>query len=72
MDKLVKTLGIDALSKAQVSRMAADLDQLVENFRHRPLDAAGRFTFVAADVSTMKVREGGPFVPDSLTSPTAN
>ena len=59
MDKLVKTLGIDALSKSQVSRMAADLDQLVEEFRHRPLDAAGPFTFVAADALTMKVREGG-------------
>jgi putative transposase len=59
MDKLVKTLGIDTLSKSQVSRMAADLDQLVAEFRHRPLDAAGRFTFVAADALTMKVREGG-------------
>ena len=59
MDKLVKTLGIDSLSKSQVSRMAADLDQLVEEFRHRPLDAVGPFTFVAADALTMKVREGG-------------
>ena len=59
MDKLVKTLGIDSLSKSQVSRMSADLDQLVEEFRHRPLDAAGPFTFVAADALTMKVREGG-------------
>ena len=59
MDKLVKTLGIDALSKSQVSRMAADLDEHVEQFRHRPLDAAGPFTFVAADALTMKVREGG-------------
>ena len=62
MDKLVKTLGIDSLSKSQVSRMAADLDQLVEEFRHRPLDAAGPFTFVAADALAMKVREGGPVV----------
>src|SRR5699024_9791124 len=28
MDKLVKTLGIDSLSKSQVSRMASDLDQI--------------------------------------------
>ena len=62
MDKLVKTLGIDSLSKTQVSRMAADLDQIVEEFRHRPLDAAGPFTFVAADALTMKVREGGRVV----------
>lgn len=59
MDKLVKTLGINSLSKSQVSRMAADLDEHVEQFRHRPLDEAGPFTFVAADALTMKVREGG-------------
>lgn len=59
MDKLVKTLGIDSLSKSQVSRMAADLDSIVEDFRHRPLGDAGPFTFVTADALTMKVREGG-------------
>ena len=59
MDKLVKTLGIHSLSKSQVSRMAADLDEHVEQFRHRPLGDAGPFTFVAADALTMKVREGG-------------
>jgi len=59
MDKLVKQLGIDGLSKSQVSRMAADLDEHVAAFRHRPLDEAGPFTFVAADALTMKVREGG-------------
>ena len=59
MDKLVKTLGINALSKSQVSRMATELDEHVDQFRHRPLDEAGPFTFVAADALTMKVREGG-------------
>ncbi len=59
MDKLVKTLGINSLSKSQVSRMAAGLDEHVEQFRHRPLDEAGPFTFVSADALTMKVREGG-------------
>ncbi|TLP89041.1 IS256 family transposase, partial [Nesterenkonia salmonea] len=59
MDKLVKQLGIDSLSKSQVSRMAEDLDEHVADFRTRPLDAAGPFTFVAADALTMKVREGG-------------
>ena len=62
MDKLVKTLGIDSLSKSQVSRMASDLDQIVEDFRHRPLADAGPFTFVSADALTMKVREGGRVV----------
>jgi transposase-like protein len=39
MDKLVKTLGIDSLSKSQVSRMAVEVDEHLEQFRHRPLDA---------------------------------
>ena len=59
MDKLVKTLGINSLSKSQVSRMATELDEHVDQFRHRPLGDAGPFTFVAADALTMKVREGG-------------
>ena len=62
MDKLVKTLGITGLSKSQVSRMAADLDEHVDQFRNRPLHDAGPFTFVAADALTMKVREGGRVV----------
>ena len=59
MDKLVKTLGIHSLSKSQVSRMAADMDEHVREFRTRPLGDSGPFTFVACDALTMKVREGG-------------
>lgn len=62
MDKLVKTLGVHALSKSQVSRMAAELDEHVAQFRHRSLAEAGPFAFVAADALTMKVREGGRVV----------
>jgi hypothetical protein len=38
--------------------MAEDLDELVRDFRERPLNE-GPYTFVAADALTMKVREGG-------------
>ena len=62
MDKLVQSLGITSLSKSQVSRMAADLDEQVAAFRTRPLSDAGPFTFVAADALTMKVREHGRVV----------
>src|SRR3954453_11843253 len=66
MDKIVATLGIPSLSKSQVSRMAADLDEQVTAFRTRPLGAenggSGPFTFVAADALTMKVRENGRVV----------
>jgi putative transposase len=62
MDKLVQSLGITSLSKSQVSRMAADLDEQVAAFRTRPLGDSGPFTFVAADALTMKVRENGRVV----------
>lgn len=62
MDKLVQSLGITGLSKSQVSEMAKDLDEHVEQFRTRSLDDAGPFTFVAADALVLKVREGGRVV----------
>src|SRR6185312_12798480 len=58
MERLVETLGITRLSKSAVSEMAKDLDEQVEAFRTRPLDA-GPYTFVAADALVLKVREGG-------------
>ena len=42
--------------KSQVSVMAKDLDEQVEAFRTRPLDA-GPYTFLAADALVLKVRE---------------
>ena len=47
--------------RSQVSEMARDLDEQVEAFRTRPLDA-GPYTFVAADALVLKVREGGRVV----------
>jgi transposase-like protein len=41
--------------------MAGDLDELVRDFRERPLDE-GPYASVAADALTMKVREGGRVV----------
>ena len=61
MEKLVESLGITRLSKSQVSIMAADLDDQVEQFRTRPLDQ-GPYTFVAADALVVKVREDGRVV----------
>ncbi len=63
MDKLVRSLGITGLSKSQVSVMAQELDEHVEQFRTRRLQEAGPFTFVAADALVLKVREGGRVVP---------
>ncbi len=61
VEGLVETLGITSLSKSQVSELAKDLDQMVSDFRGRPLDG-GPYTYVWADALTMKVREGGRIV----------
>ena len=58
VEKLAASLGVVGLSKSQVSAMAAELDELVEGFRNRPLDR-GPYTFAWIDALTQKVREGG-------------
>ena len=58
VEGLVKTLGIESLSKSQVSRMAAELDKEVEAFRTRPLDQ-GPYPYVWLDAMVEKVREDG-------------
>jgi putative transposase len=58
VEKLAGTLGIQSLSKSQVSELAKSLDGAVEQFRSRPLDA-GPYRFVPADAMTVRVREGG-------------
>ena len=61
VEGLVETLGVSTLSKSQVSEMAKSLDEMVTDFRNRPLDA-GPYSYVWADALTMKVREGGRIV----------
>ena len=58
VEKLAASLGVVGLSKSQVSAMAAELDELVDGFRSRPLDR-GPYTFCWIDALTQKVREGG-------------
>jgi transposase-like protein len=58
VEKLAASLGVTGLSKSQVSVMAAELDELVDSFRNRPLDR-GPYTFCWIDALTQKVREGG-------------
>jgi len=58
VDGLVKTLGIDGISKSQVSELAKTLDEAVQAFRSRPLDG-GPYTYVWLDALSLKCREGG-------------
>ncbi len=61
VDDLVKSMGIDGMSKSQVSELAKSLDAKVAEFRNRPLDA-GPYTYVWLDALFHKVREGGRVV----------
>lgn len=61
VDDLVKSMGIDGMSKSQVSELAKNLDTKVAEFRNRPLDA-GPYTYVWLDALFHKVREGGRVV----------
>jgi transposase-like protein len=58
VDDVAKAMGIEGISKSQVSRICSELDELVEAWRNRPLDA-GPYTFVWIDALALKVREGG-------------
>src|SRR5215213_4107048 len=58
VEKLVQQLGVERMSKSQVSRLAKSLDQIVEDFRTRPLDGAP-YAYVTLDALVVKCREGG-------------
>jgi putative transposase len=58
VEKLVQQLGVERMSKSQVSRLAKSLDQIVEDFRTRPLDGAP-YAYVMLDALVVKCREGG-------------
>ncbi len=61
VEGVVQTLGIDRLSKSQVSELARSLDETVTAFRNRPLD--GRpYTYVWVDALTQRCREDGRIV----------
>jgi putative transposase len=61
VDDVARAMGIDGISKSQVSRMCAELDEVVAAWRNRPLDA-GPYVFVWLDALVVKVREGGRVV----------
>ncbi len=63
VDQLVESLGL-RVSKSEVSRICALLDEHVEAFRTRPLEGAYPYLFLDAKVE--KVRDGGRVVNKAL------
>ena len=61
VDGLVQALGLEGMSKSQVSELAKELDPVVDGFRNRPL-GEGPYTFLWLDAMTQRCREGGRVV----------
>lgn len=57
VDDLVRTLGMEGISKSEVSRICKELDREVEAFRSRPIE--GLHPYVWLDATYHKVREDG-------------
>jgi transposase-like protein len=57
VDDLVKALGMQGISKSQVSRLCAELDGLVERFRTRPL--GGPYPYLWLDALFVRARQDG-------------
>lgn len=70
IDDLVKAMGIEGISKSEVSRMTADLDERVDQFRNRILDA-GPYRYLWIDALTQRVREAGRVVNVSVVAAVA-
>ena len=56
VDQLVESLGL-RVSRSEVSRICAGLDEQVRAFRTRPLE--GRYPYLFVDAKVEKVRDGG-------------
>jgi transposase-like protein len=63
VDQLVESLGL-RISRSEVSRVCAGLDEQVEAFRSRPLE--GGYPYVWLDAKVEKVRDGGRVVRKCL------
>jgi transposase-like protein len=70
VDDVARAMGLEGISKSQVSRICGELDELVDAWRNRPLDA-GPYPFVWLDALSMKVREGGRICNTAVLVATA-
>jgi putative transposase len=64
VDELVKALGLDGISKSQVSRLCQSLDDEVARFRGRRLE--GRYLYLWLDATFVKARQDGRVVAQAV------
>lgn len=64
VEDLVQAMGMSGISKSEVSRMTAELDQMVSAFRERPLQK--RYPYVWLDGTYHRVRTNGQVINQAL------
>jgi len=60
VDDLVQAMGMSGISKSQVSRLCAQIDERVQTFLQRPIE--GDWPYLWIDATYLKVRQGGRIV----------
>jgi transposase-like protein len=68
VDDLVKAMGMSGISKSQVSRLCAEIDEKVKAFLARPIE--GDWPYLWIDATYVKVRQNGRMVAVAVC-PTA-
>jgi putative transposase len=64
VDDLVKAMGASGISKSQVSRLCAEIDERVSAFLSRPLEGAWPYLWI--DATYIKAREAGRIVSTAV------
>ena len=64
VDDLVRAMGGSGVSKSQVSRLCAEIDERVQAFLTRPIE--GRWPYLWLDATYLKVRENGRIVSRAM------
>jgi putative transposase len=64
VDDLVRAMGMDGISKSQVSRLCEEIDEKVKPFLGRPIE--GDWPYVWLDATYLKVRRGGRIVSTAV------
>ncbi len=81
VDELVKALGMAGISKSQVSRLCAEIDERVRTFLERPIEGlpgrvgergpnpapTGQWPYLWLDATYVKVRDAGRIVSVAVT-----
>jgi transposase-like protein len=65
VDDLVRAMGMEGVSKSQVSRLCTEIDERVRGFLARPIE--GDWPYLWLDATYVKVREAGRIVPVAVT-----